>query len=460
MKLLFYNWVPVDSTQGGGVAVYQRNLLKYLLKNTDHELYFFNSGWTYKNNTNQIMMRQIPNEISEKLKTFEIINSPVLAPVKQSIINIRHYLEDTSLYIILKKFIEHFGVFDAIHFNNLEGLSLNVLKLKELFPKTRFIYSLHNYFLVCSQANLWQTQINVGSHNCRKKSYAECLNCYYKLNYNAEILFRKYKELNGMYQFSALYSQNFPDIDDIKLYSNFEKQNILYSNKYFDSILAVSYRVKEIFIERGLSKEKIQVSYIGTDVADLQKKINCADVYSNPFKIIYIGYMSEDKGFYFFLKSLYEMNKKLSKKIVVTIAARYSDHNKQEIETLKQLKRKFNDIILFNGYKREELMQLLRGQHLGIVPVMWEDNLPQIAIEQIAYGVPVLCSNFGGASELSNHNPDFTFEAGNFKDFLQKIENLFVNRHLLKTYWNTTKSLTTMKEHVSFLENVFKGYTS
>ena len=36
------------------------------------------------------------------------------------------------------------------------------------------------------------------------------------------------------------------------------------------------------------------------------------------------------------------------------------------------------------------LIGFLTVHILSIVPVLWEDNLPQIAIESIAYGVPVL----------------------------------------------------------------------
>lgn len=38
MKILYYNWVQFDNEKnsGGGVNVYQRNLIDYLTKNTDH----------------------------------------------------------------------------------------------------------------------------------------------------------------------------------------------------------------------------------------------------------------------------------------------------------------------------------------------------------------------------------------------------------------------------------------
>ena len=87
---------------------------------------------------------------------------------------------------------------------------------------------------------------------------------------------------------------------------------------------------------------------------------------------------------------------------------------------------------------------------LGIVPVIWEDNLPQVAIEYVAYGVPILCSDLGGAQELSEAK-EFVFKAGDINDFQEKITNIINNRDLLKKYFDKKKKLTTMEEHINSL---------
>lgn len=459
MRLLYYNWDRVDGGIGGGVTIYQRNLVNYLLKNTNHEIYFLNSGLRYTSNK-KLELREVENEISDKVKTFEIYNSPVIAPAQQSIKNLRPYLEDMTLYEIIKQFINEVGGFDVIHFNNLEGLSINVLKLKEIYPQTEFVFSLHNYFLLCSKVSLWQASKNGANHNCTKKDHYECVNCYPNMNYGVEIYSRRYlepfKKIRGFGRLLKLYTKIFKDEDDYHLYQEFEEKNREYSNKYFDTMLAVSNRVKEIFVKHGYDERKVKLSYIGTDVAEIQSNENCADVNSNPFKIIFLGYMNEEKGFYFLQRAMEQMSDEIAKKVSVTVAARYTPRNIIDVMKLKGLKNKFAEINLLNGYKREEQKQLLKDKQLGVVPVMWEDNLPQTAMEQIAYGVPILCSNLGGAAELHNHNEDFTFEAGNVEQFLQKFEKIFNNRKLLQSYWSRVKSLTKMKDHVDFLETIYK----
>ena len=52
-------------------------------------------------------------------------------------------------------FVARTGPYDVIHFNNLEGVPADVLDIKQQYPQTRVIVSLHNYYPVCSQVNLW-----------------------------------------------------------------------------------------------------------------------------------------------------------------------------------------------------------------------------------------------------------------------------------------------------------------
>ena len=49
MKILYYNWIQFDNPQniGGGVNVYQNNLIDYLTKHSNNEIYFLSSGYFY-----------------------------------------------------------------------------------------------------------------------------------------------------------------------------------------------------------------------------------------------------------------------------------------------------------------------------------------------------------------------------------------------------------------------------
>lgn len=449
MKVLFYNWDHIDGSEGGGVSVYLRNLLSYLLKNTNYKILYLNSGLTYTNDK-KIRLIEITNSIDKRIKTYEILNSPVLAPVKQSIRNIQMYLEDQSMVGIIYDFIRDQKV-DVIHFNNLEGLPLSILALKKNFPNTKFIYSVHNYFPICSRTNLWQGELKKEGHNCNKENYLECAQCYSQTNYNATVFQRRHTMIPGLRIIAQKVSAFVPDSGDPLLYQRFEQETIRSINNYFDAILAVSWRVKEILISRGINIDKIFTSYIGTAVAEHQLgKCSTNARSTDIFNIIYMGYMRREKGFYFMLDALENMESLLAKGIAVRFVARYSSNNSDEIERIGRLKQKFASVELINGYTKDNQRELLKGMHLGIVPVLWEDNLPQVAIEQVAYGVPILVSDLGGAKEICR-NINFIFKSGNVVDFISKLRKILENKRLLDDFWSRSMDLVTMQQHVDEL---------
>src|SRR5574344_1148486 len=87
------------------------------------------------------------------------------------------FIDDVGSYNILDKFIKENGPFDVIHFNNIEGISINVLKLKEKYPNTKFIVSIHNYQPICPLNQYFQNHNNVICHDF--KNGKECLKCSY-----------------------------------------------------------------------------------------------------------------------------------------------------------------------------------------------------------------------------------------------------------------------------------------
>ena len=125
------------------------------------------------------------------------------------------------------------------------------------------------------------------------------------------------------------------------------------------------------------------------------------------------------------------------------------------METLENVKNNLLNVYHYNGYTHDELSKILSNIDLGIVPVIWEDNLPQIAIEFIANGVPIITSDMGGAQELFNNN-DFVFEAGNTDEFILKLENIIDNKEKLDEFFTKTNKLTSMDEHINALLNYYK----
>ena len=468
MKILYYNWVQFDNENniGGGVNVYQRNLIDYLTKNTNHEVYFLSSGWKYNPLNQKTYIEQTSNIYEDKCKTFEIINSSVMAPAFAIYMHPQMFIEDLDSMKIFDKFIQEQGGFDVIHFNNIEGISINVLKLKEKYPNTKFIVSIHNYQPICPLNQYFQNHNNVICHDFKngkeclkcsyvmpdkKEYYKRCKNFYYDILMGKKKFFRlPFKLFCKLFKFRSKHFIGSEKTMKPEQYVRYRKHNVEILNKYADYILAVSDRVRAIMVENGCQSEKVVTSYIGTKFA--QKELKCSVAKENrPFTIAYLGYERIDKGFFFFIDSLSKLDKNIAKNINVLLAVA-NIHSKNYKDKLDN----FNDVIVYNGYTHSALPYILKNVNLGVVPVLWEDNLPQVAIEMVALGVPILCSSFGGASELCKSDL-FKFKGANEKDFLNKLTNIVQNQNILNQYWENHPDLTTMEKHIEELEKIYKG---
>lgn len=452
-KILFYNWVPLNQSAGGGVAVYQINILKALAHRPEYEIYYLSSGFTYDLSGK---LRIKAYEGMEKIHCFDIINSPVFAPGNLDSGNLKKYLDDTSLKTVIEQFVAACGGFDVAHLNNIEGLTLSAIKaLKNSVPNTKMIYSGHNYFPICPQVNLWQATKD-GFHNCSGGECRDCAKNCVVMRADLQKLRRIVHEFKGTHKVARTISILCEAEKEQEVYDRFIRENLGLLNDTVDQVLAVSNRVAEIFIRHGVRADQIRVSYIGTKAAE-----SAGYAPGRPFaeaqklKIVYMGYMRQDKGGFFMLDVLEKMPEQLAGKLDVLFVAKDVRRNKQALHRLEMLKSKFTALNVKDGYQRSEQAALLQDRELGIIPVQWEDNLPQVAIEQIAAGVPILTSNLGGAAELFNHREEFVFPAESSEILIQKLENILEHKELLSSFWNSVNPLVTMDMHIHELQKIY-----
>lgn len=461
MKILIYNWAPLDLNIGGGVAVYVKNILDYFSKAADNnhiDVVFLSAGYYYDNNKKTYVRK---DKNYKGYSVYTIINSPVIAPNGFPGKLYSHILDDEVLVKVIRNFIKESGPYDAIHFNSLEGLSPQVLALKADFPGTIFVHSMHDYGVFCPRVQFWTKE----NENCvRNKDLHLCSKCMEDFQVLPVNILKRLRPsdcsnnrislgLRLLLKFLVKTKiMTFINPAQEVTYKKYRKACIDNINNYVDKELVVSKRVGDIAKKYGVNPHIVKVSYIGTKVADTALGHNRNSPYSETLTLLYMGYMSKMKGFYYYLSILDELDDKVASKIDLKFATKISDDN--AYKHILSLKSKFHDIVFFDGYTHTEFPKIMENVNLGIVPPLWEDNLPQVTMEMIANGIPVMTSNNGGAHELNTH-PDFVFISKT--DCINKINKIANDRNLLEDYWDYSVPLTTMEQHVEQLKDVYSG---
>lgn len=167
MNICFVNWAPFGDKRAGGVSVYNNNLVSFLRKNTNHNIYTLSCGVSYNFLSKKVYFTSNENN-------FEIVNSSVVAPSHFSFSSLSQMTDEDTENAFCSAF-KKMGSLDIIHFNNFEGMPINTLnKIKKELPNTKIVFSIHNYYTLCPQVNLWYLE----SSNCTDfNNGKKCINC-------------------------------------------------------------------------------------------------------------------------------------------------------------------------------------------------------------------------------------------------------------------------------------------
>lgn len=502
MKILYYNWVDYldPEKRGGGVTVYQRNIIEALDGVPDVDAWFLSSGISYDLNAappRWTAIRHGPKE--RRARRFEIVNSEVLAPSHFSFRNASQISAPATVAQFVD-FVETNGPFDVIHFNNLEGLPAEVLDTRARWPGTRFVFSLHNYYPFCPQVNLWFSETAHCDYYDEGRACRDCLE-----RHTEESLVRKANAVafllkrNGVAPGTLLFDIAFGRILRIsarayRLYgraasalrrrlrlpggapaaegnsSGLKRLAPLASqfalrrrtfidaiNRNCDVVLGVSERVSQIACKYGIDPGIVRTSYIATRQYEkfqtTQPKPSLLDG-DGVLTLAYLGYMRRDKGFFFLIDALSELPKSLAARIRLVVAAPSGDD--KAMKALSDLSDHLAEVDHSDGYSHDDLDAILADVGVGVVPVLWEDNLPQVAIEMHARHIPLLTSDRGGAQELGN-SPEFVFPSGNVDAFCERIADILEGRVDNAAYWRNARSPVSIPDHIQELLAIYRS---
>ena len=476
MRVLLYNFLQPDEDGAGGVGVYMRNLTRTLIAEGNNVI-TLSSGSEYTFGKRKPYLRGW----STDHQCAAIVNSPMIAPALYSFDEPGRYLESTALDSIPNELAKRYGAIDVFHFQNVEGLTHSFFRaLKGTFPEAKLILSVHNYHTVCPRVSLW-FQDRVVCEDYREG--AACTVCEAPRFDRRRVLntlrlrtlkqrtpkiagvvgsvmplVRSLRRLRSLrrpqFTMGSAATSTGSTQSPAPAFKAFRQSNVELLSHVFDKTLAVSQRTRQIMIRYGVSPDRVAVSYIGTAYKDsflTSRKI--MDI-GDGLHLCYMGYMWRNKGFEFLLDALEDLSSRAAAAISVTFAAKNT--NEEWLRRVHALAGKYKEVRYFDGYTHTNMDEVLAGVNLGIVPVLWEDNLPQIAIELISRGIPILTSDRGGASEIARDHR-FTYIAESLSDVTDRLCRISDRRLPLTEFWENQMQLFSMAEHVRDLSGYYRA---
>jgi glycosyltransferase involved in cell wall biosynthesis len=320
----------------GGDAVHVKYLAEELAKR-GHEVHVLHSLDAYK-----VKSRSLP----EKAEV-----DGVHVHTIETCLNLSPYVAYTfgNSPSILKRFERLLKEIrpDVVHHHNISLLGYGILKKRGDYLN---LYTAHDYWLVCQQNNLLKT----GSKVCDGGS---CFFCALR-----------YKRPPQLWRRMNSFRNAVKDVDVLIAPSNYLKNKVL-----------ESFNVKAVTIPNFAPEPPAHIKSSG---------------FSNFF--LYAGVLEKHKG----VMNLVEVYKEVSDEIDPRLLIVGMGNLQDEIRKLVRRNKLENKIVMLGWVSHDLLYCLLKDANALVMPSIWPENCPLVAVEALSVGTPVISSNKGGLPEI------------------------------------------------------------
>lgn len=267
---------------------------------------------------------------------------------------------------------------DVVHFHLTIGLGRAFYRA---FAEAGipYVVSLHDYFLFCPRI----TMMDHTNNDCGGPELRKCERCIGVLD-QVDLVRRGARKLQiqlPRVPSSAVTKRN------IEIAEFFRKAN---------SIVAVSSRVKELY-SRIYPDARYVVSHIGSTSATAGRVPKTP---SDRLRVTAMGTLSKYKG----AEVLAEVAKRLpSDKVEVRFYGRVDEDRWGRIASEA-------GIDLRGAYTPADLPGILADTDVGLAVPVWEDNAPQVVMEFLNHGKPVVATRMGGIPDFVDETNGFLFD--------------------------------------------------
>ncbi|WP_349679505.1 glycosyltransferase [Empedobacter sp. UBA5987] len=323
---------------------------------------------------------------------------------------------------------------DIIHVHMMIDLPVGVLEMFMNYAKV--VISLHDYSYVCNRIILLDREGKLCESSNGNLKCNSCISWEETIDSKLGSIIRKSGKILG--------------IDKIKDSSG-HKERFEFGKKMFSNVnalIAVSNRVKEIYIRNGFENSNFYVNHIGNYTAedDFRLSFGKRELKNKDekFNFGFIGNLNYHKGSDLFFK--------------IASKSHHNFHIYGGIDAhLMELVEQLPNVTYHGKYQHSDLKNILSNVDIGLVLPIWEDNAPQVVFEFLNSGIPILGTRMGGLPDFINDDNGILF-SNNDEELVNVIN--FLNSEEIYSFYNRVvnniKGTKKSSEHMNDLLSIYQ----
>ncbi|RJO63717.1 MAG: glycosyltransferase [Candidatus Omnitrophota bacterium] len=318
---------------------------------------------------------------------------------------------------------------DVVHLQHMLYLGAAIAE-KAKIRNIPIVCTLHDYWLLCAQGQFFRKNL----YACDYRGNNLCPDCvrfhliigthafrlyYFARNNLSEPVFAYAK--NAYLALHRMFRSPTQDICAIMKRSDYMKQAM----EGIVQFICPSQFLMNIFAQAGVSKEKMMHIPYGFD---LQKFKTGKKSTSDVIRFGFIGNLIPAKGLDVLVRAFRRLNAGKAKLFVYGTQAAYKSILGDYIRKVKDSLKQDANIIFKGEFDNEDIVELLQGIDVLVVPSLWLENSPLVIQEAFAAGVPVIASDIGGIPELVQHKKNgILVEPGNSNSLREAMDEVVKN---------------------------------
>ncbi len=280
---------------------------------------------------------------------------------------------------------------DVIHLHNTFPLLSPSVAATGRALGVPVVQTLHNYRLICPNA-----QLSRDGHSC-----SDCLGRFAPWP----------GVVHGCYRGSR-------SATSVVLLSVIEQRLLRRMGRSAHLYIALTETARQQFIGEGFQPDRIVVrsNFLVTDPGEGDGSGGYA---------LFAGRLSPEKG----VRTLLDAWSRVDKPITLKIAG--DGPLRSAVAAAAEA---IPSIDYLGWQDRNEIIDLLKGASVLIVPSVWSEGMPQVVVESFAVGTPVIASRLGALHEMIHDGETGVhFTPGDPADLARAVRHLITNQGLLAT---------------------------
>jgi len=339
----------------------------------------------------------LESKIEQGVHLYGVYNRPTIF---LDALNPEREIRDEQIVRLFAQVVDEFKP-NIVHYNNFLGLSFAIgeIPYSKGIPS---IFTTHNYHIIDPMLYLYRSDLSLWQNT--------------DFFQNSELA-KNYPELHYSFR------------NRIEAAKKLVNEHITYT-------LAVSRRVKELFVDFGINPDKITIVHQVPEQAQkltLQTFKNRHPEY--PLRFGYIGGVMPHKGAHVLVQAAQSIPKEKAEFLI------YGFVSPDYLRLLERLD--VNNRIKFMGqYQTDELPSIAEQLDAIVLPSVWEDCAPLVIAEALAMKLPVIASRLGGFPDFVKHEINGKLYSHNSPSELTKILWEVVENPELINIWRSNCNLT------------------